>query len=211
MSPLKMEKLFIISSLNINMLTAVRPGTGQALCCECCHFGSNHAIKSPLKCTWRCPLLHRCHEGGEELFRQLTGTLTGENSGVDMPLWKPNPADRLEPTWVRQTKQWEWSTNREAETGQERGWRRSGRFRTQNSPPVFQTSHFLFAALRSNLHLKTKDFHLVSGVSETLQRPIGMSPSPLLFLVERDQQAERSGALRQEKPPASLARGCISL
>lgn len=46
-------------------------------------------------------------------------------------------------------------------------------------PPVCQTSYFLFAALRSNLHLKTKDFLLVSGVSEMLQRPNRMSsPSP---------------------------------
>lgn len=48
-------------------------------------------------------------------------------------------------------------------------------------PPVCKTSHFLFAALRSNLHLKTKDFHLVNVVSAMLQRPTRMSFSPPCF------------------------------
>lgn len=68
----------------------------------------------------------------------------------------------------------------------------------EQPPPHLQ--NLTFPVCSSSV--QTKDFHLVSGVSEMLQRPIRMSPSPPthLFLVERNQKAERSGALKQEKP-----------
>lgn len=88
---------------------------------------------------------------------------------MGMPVWKPNP-DRLEPTWVGQTKQWEWSTNREAETGMDK----VGPVQDPEQSPRLQ--NLTFPVCSSNLHLKTKDFHLVSGVSEMLQRPTRMSP-----------------------------------